>query len=124
MTANDGFLYTGVNSVTRDNATVRERAKEQKEAEQHEIEPFAPAIFALINKEKKGMGTLLAGLVDSKQTAQEVQAHIEAVKLHSIWLSNFEAQVKNKLRVGRKQKVKQGESFAEIIEEGKQNARR
>ncbi len=95
----DGFLYTGINSVTRDHASVRERVKEQKEAEQREIEPFAPVIFALIEKEKKSMGTLLAGLVNSTQTPQEVQAHVEAVKLHSNWLTTFETQVKNRLRV-------------------------
>lgn len=120
----DGFMYTGINSVTRDHASVRDQVKEQKQSEQRELEPFAPAIFALIEQEKKRMGVLLAGLITSSQPYYEIRAHVEAVKLHSDWLTKFETQVKNKLRVGRRTKAKQGDNFAEIIQEGKKNVGR
>ena len=120
---NDGFMYTGINSVTRDKATVRERALEAKKEVQHEIEPFAPKIMARIAKEKANMGELLANLVTANDSPEKVAQHIEAVKLHRLWLISFEQEIKNDLRTGRAKPIKQGDSFEEIIEAGKNELR-
>lgn len=109
MSKADGFLYTGINSVTRDKKSVREQIKEHKQSVQREVEPFAPAIFALIDKEQSDLGLLLAGLVDSDQTPAQVQTHIEAVKLHRDFLIRFSAQIKKNLRLGRSNVVKEEE---------------
>lgn len=105
MSKSDGFMYTGITSGTTGHISVREQAKDQKNVERHELEPFAPAIFDLIEKEKATLGTLLGSLINSSQTDAEIRAHVEAVKIHADWLTTFEAQVKNKLRLGRKSHV-------------------
>lgn len=97
----DGFLYSGITSVSSNRATVREEVKRKKEDKQREVEPFAPAILSIIEKEKAGFGLLLAGLIDSTLTDAEVRTHIEAVKLNRAFVISFESQIKNILRKGR-----------------------
>lgn len=101
MSRNDGYLYSGINSVTRDRKSVRERIKENKQEAQQRLTPAAEIIFGRIETEKAALGELLAGLVDSKQSATEVQKHIGSIKLYRDFLLRLELQFKADLRQGR-----------------------
>jgi phosphopentomutase len=102
---NDGFLYSGITSKSQ-KKPVRESNQQKKKEDANKLAPSAEVVFAQIAKEKARLGELLSNLVTSEDSVEKVAQHLEAVKLHRLWLMDFESSMKIILRTGRKKQVK------------------
>lgn len=94
----DALLYTGMTSASRKVQEKKGEKSQQKTEKRTQLEPYTEIIVNEIQKDKDMLGELLLGIVNPDTPDDQLQAKLDAIRLHRTWLLSFETRMKNILR--------------------------